>query len=93
MHTSRPVPTRLADRLFDVDWLRIIAIGIVFISHTGRLFDTMEPWHFKNPIRSDFFTIPMVIGSQFVMPLFFVLSGISTRFAYKIISKVFYLHP
>lgn len=81
MDTPRPAPAPLADRLFDVDWLRLIAIGLVFASHTGRLFDTMEPWHFKNPIRSDTFTIPMGIGSQFVMPLFFVLSGISTRFA------------
>ena len=59
MDTPRPAPARLADRLFDVDWLRLIAIGLVFASHTGRLFDTMEPWHFKNPIRTDAFTIPM----------------------------------
>ena len=81
MDPSRPAPARLANRLFDVDWLRIIAILLVFLSHTGRLFDTMEAWHFKNPIRSDAFTVPMGLGGQFVMPLFFILSGISTRFA------------
>jgi hypothetical protein len=41
----------------------------------------MEPWHIKNLVLTDALTIPMAFGSQFMMPLFFILSGISTRFA------------
>ncbi len=76
--TARPgQPTRL----WDVDWLRIVSTGLIFIYHTARFFDNMEPWHIKNNLRVEALTYPMALGSQFMMPLFFILSGISTRFA------------
>ncbi len=35
-------------RRYDLDWLRVILIGFVFIFHSGRFFDT-GGWHVKNP--------------------------------------------
>lgn len=81
MSTTRPETPAVAVRLVDVDWLRVLAMAAIFVYHTGRLFDSMEPWHVKNGERLDWLTYPMAVGSQFVMPLFWVLSGISTCFA------------
>jgi peptidoglycan/LPS O-acetylase OafA/YrhL len=64
-----------------VDWLRVLATLIVFAYHCARPFDTMEPWHIKNRQLTDVLSVPMVLGSQFMMPLFFILSGISTYYA------------
>ena len=68
-------------RLWDVDWLRVIAIGGIFVYHVGRLFDDLEPWHVKYHELTGWLTYPMAFGSQFMMPLFWVLSGMGTRFA------------
>lgn len=68
-------------RLFDVDWLRLLAIAAIFAYHVGRLFDDLEPWHFKYHELTGWLTWPMALGSQFVMPLFWVLSGMGTQFA------------
>ena len=70
-------------RLFDVDWLRVIAIGAIFVYHVGRLFDDMEPWHVKFHELAGWLTYPMVFGAQFMMPLFWVLSGMGTMFALR----------
>lgn len=59
----------------------MLAILGIFVYHVGRLFDVMEPWHIKYPERASWLTYPMALGSQFMMPLFWVLSGMATRFA------------
>jgi glucan biosynthesis protein C len=78
--TPSSLTTRPA-RLYDVDWLRILATLLVFVYHCTRPFDSMEPWHIKNNQLTDALVVPNAIGAQFMMPLFFVLSGISTRLA------------
>lgn len=68
-------------RLWDLDWLRVLAILAIFVYHVGRLFDDMEPWHVKYHELTGWLTYPMALGSQFMMPLFWVLSGMGTWFA------------
>jgi glucans biosynthesis protein C len=65
-------------RRYDVDWLRVLAMMAVFLFHCGRFFDT-ENWHVKSArtsVAASFLTL--IIAVQWMMPLFFVLSGIST---------------
>jgi peptidoglycan/LPS O-acetylase OafA/YrhL len=76
---SASTPARV--RLYDVDWLRVLAILLIFVYHAARPFDTMEPWHIKDSQTAGWMVYPMVVGAQFMMPLFWVMSGISTRFA------------
>ncbi|UCF08194.1 MAG: acyltransferase, partial [Thermoplasmata archaeon] len=67
-------------RRHDIDWLRIIGMAMIFIYHCNRFFNT-EDWHVKNPMTygtADSIEMFMVV---FVMPLFFILSGISTRYS------------
>ena len=64
-------------RRYDIDWLRVLGIGTVFLFHCGKLFD-QDYWHVKNAEISQFATIAISSVAQWLMPLFFVLSGIST---------------
>jgi peptidoglycan/LPS O-acetylase OafA/YrhL len=52
----------------------------VFIYHCGRFFNN-EDWHVKNPQTSYGITLSLVIVGQWMMPLFFVLSGMSSYYA------------
>lgn len=65
----------------DVDWLRVFGMTTVFLFHCARFFDT-EDWHVKSPRTSEAVTfITVIIIVQWMMPLFFVLSGISSYHA------------
>jgi peptidoglycan/LPS O-acetylase OafA/YrhL len=68
------------ERRYDIDWLRIIAVFMVFIFHCARFFmiDEGIEWHVKN-IPLD---LGMTIFFNFLggvgMPLFFIISGMAT---------------
>ena len=65
------------ERRNDIDWLRVLAMLMIFLFHCARFFDGGF-WHVKNnqlTFGADVFV--RVVG-QWIMPLFFVLSAIST---------------
>jgi peptidoglycan/LPS O-acetylase OafA/YrhL len=64
----------------DVDWLRILAMLTVFLFHCARFFND-EDWHVKNNQLSEGFTFMVNFLVVFMMPLFFVLSGISSYYS------------
>ena len=66
-----PEPTRR----HDVDWLRVLGILTVFLFHCARFFDT-EDWHVKSPRTSPGLDIVVGFMVQWMMPLFFIVSGI-----------------
>jgi glucan biosynthesis protein C len=70
------------ERLFYLDWLRVLAVLAVFYFHTLRPFDTTY-WHVKNPQQSLVATILLFFFSQWGMALFFVLSGAASWFALR----------
>jgi surface polysaccharide O-acyltransferase-like enzyme len=80
-------------RIYFIDWLRIIAIVMVFIFHNSRFFDTMY-WHVKNPQQSQSVLYFVGFLNSWIMPLFFLLSGaagifgISKRFGPYLKSKI-----
>ncbi len=78
MTGSAPATAARTPRLAYADRLRVVAICCIFAYHSARPFDDFEPWHIKNDPVSSWFTYPMAVGSQFAMPLFWVLSGIAT---------------
>jgi len=70
----------LKERQYDIDWLRAFAIFVVFLFHCAVFF-SFEYWHVKND-RLDFgMTVFVGIVSQWIMPLFFVLSAVSAYYA------------
>lgn len=80
-------PSAYADarsqRRYDLDWLRVLAILLIFVYHSSRPFDTMEPWHVKNNQLTSAFNVLAVLGGLWIMPLFFVLSGAGASFSLR----------
>ena len=52
-------------RRYDIDWLRVLAMLVVFVFHCGRFFD-MGGWHVKNPVRHEA-VLPFYILHQTVI--------------------------
>jgi glucan biosynthesis protein C len=67
-------------RRYDVDWLRVLGMMMVFVFHCSRFFDT-EGWHVKSPQTTQAVTIFVAFAVQWMMPLFFILSGIGAYHA------------
>ena len=62
-------------RRYDVDWLRVLGMMTVFLFHNNRFFDT-DGWHVKSPETSQASMMITMFAVQWMMPLFFILSGI-----------------
>jgi glucans biosynthesis protein C len=75
--------TRLSIRHFYLDWIKVLAMMIVFLYHCSMFFNSFD-WHIKNNIINhtyvEFFSL--LVGN-WIMPIFFVLSGMSTYYALK----------
>ena len=68
------------ERRYDLDWLRVIAFGLLMLFHTGMMFSTWD-WHVKNIETSDTFDFVMGFLHQWRMPLLFFISGSAVWFA------------
>jgi len=71
----------MPERRYWLDWLRVLAMGTIFLYHSGRPFVTIFPWHIMNPQPDLVFTLVNVFVSGWIMPLFFVISGFATYFS------------
>ena len=70
------------DRLYYLDWLRVIAIISVFFHHCSRIFDLRDfPMH--NAIKSLAPTIHREFFNLWMMPLLFIISGAAVYYSLK----------
>ncbi len=67
-------------RRYDIDWLRVLGMMVVFLFHNARFFDT-DGWHVKSPRTTPVVTMIVIFAVQWMMPLFFILSGIGAYHA------------
>ena len=70
----------MVERRYDIDYLRVITMLIVFLYHSASFFDTGD-WPIKNPDTSMGFTIFMYTIAPWFMPFMFLLSGAGSWFA------------
>ena len=68
-----------ADRLFFLDWVRILVFAILVFYHVGMYYVTWE-FHVKSPHASPFLEPWMRLSSPWRMDLLFVVSGAATSF-------------
>jgi len=69
-------------RLHYIDWLRVLAMLSIFFFHADRFFDHYD-WHVKNGEHNIISSIHTSFFSQWMMPLFFILSGAAVFYALK----------
>ena len=72
--------TKIFQRRYDLDWLRVLAILTVFIYHSGRFFNS-DDWHVKNPNTYFGMDVWETILVSWMMPLIFLISGASIFYA------------
>jgi hypothetical protein len=69
-----------SNRKFELDWLRVLAILVVFLYHSTRFFN-LGDWHVKNVNTYVWVEIWNIFATRWVMPLFFIISGASLFYA------------
>jgi len=67
-------------RLYYIDWLRILAFGLLFLFHSWRPFDHYS-WNIKNSDQSIIFDLLTFFTHGWRMDLIFLISGVGTWFA------------
>jgi glucan biosynthesis protein C len=67
-------------RLYYIDWLRVLAVLLLFPFHTGRVFN-VEAFYVKGPRLSPVVNHLLGFVDLWHMPLLFVLAGASTYLA------------
>lgn len=70
------------ERRPELDWLRVVAILLLHLFHTGMMFNTWD-WHLKSPTRLPVLEPPMVFLHLTRMPLLMLISGVGTAFALR----------
>jgi len=70
------------NRRHDLDWLRVLAILLLQVFHTGMAFNSWG-WHIKNAEKLAWLDLPMGFLHLWRMPLLFFISGVGTTFALR----------
>lgn len=68
------------ERRHDIDWLRVFGMVTIFFYHCGRFFN-LEDWHVKNNALSPGISIILAVLAIWMMPLFFMISSMSSYYS------------
>lgn len=82
MNTQQTAPVGSDGHWHYLDWLRVIAIGILLFYHVGMMFVSWG-WHIQNVDSSELLEAVMRVLHRLRMPLLFVISGAGTAFALR----------
>jgi peptidoglycan/LPS O-acetylase OafA/YrhL len=75
--------TKKSERLYYLDWLRVILIFGVFLFHVLSPFTPMQPWHIKNSEQSVAVMAVLRLFDPWGIPLFFLVAGAASKFALR----------
>jgi glucan biosynthesis protein C len=67
-------------RRWDLDWLRVIGMLLVFLIHAGEPFNPWDTWHIQNRERSKWLGEIVAFLAPWIMPLFMLLAGTGAWF-------------
>ena len=74
------ITDRPTDRRADLDWLRVIAFGLLILYHAGMAWSGWT-WHVTSPDSIDWLREAMRFLNRWRMPLIFVVSGAAIMLA------------
>ncbi len=70
----------MAERKYELDWIRVIVFDILIIYHVGMFFVPWD-WELKNNETIEWLEWPMVFINRWRLPILFLISGMGTKFA------------
>ena len=70
---------RNVERRYELDWLRALAVLVVFFYHSARFFNG-QYWDIRNTERSAWVDICSGFVGLWLIPLFFLVAGAATRY-------------
>jgi glucans biosynthesis protein C len=88
---AAPALERSAVRLHYIDWLRVLAVLLLFPFHTLRVYNAGEPFYVKGSQLSNAVDVVVDFIGLWHMPLLMLLAGCSTYFALRKRSSQQYL--
>jgi glucans biosynthesis protein C len=71
------------ERLYYLDWIRVLAMFGIFFFHNCRFYDSLADWHVKNATTNVAASGIVAFLSLFMMPLFFLVAGAGTYLAFR----------
>lgn len=77
---QKPKVRTKSDRIYAMDWLRVLAFGILMIYHTAEVFTTWD-WWVKNEETSPLLSYGMMFFHEWRMLLLFIISGAAAHLA------------
>ena len=63
-----------------LDWLRVLAFGLLIVYHLGMAYVADWGWHIKSLYQSEFLQYPMLWSNQWRMSLLFLISGAAVSY-------------
>lgn len=81
----KPDTSDMPPRRHDLDWLRILAFGLLILFHSGMFYTENWGFHAKSQYRSETLESIMLLISPWRMAILWVISGIAIKF---ILAKV-----
>lgn len=69
-------------RRHDLDWLRVIAFGLLLLYHVGMYYVTWD-WHVKSPTTQLMLEPVMLLSSPWRISLLLLISGVATTFVLR----------
>jgi peptidoglycan/LPS O-acetylase OafA/YrhL len=76
---TTPQPFQSPDRRIDLDWVRILAFGLLIFYHVGMLYVSWG-FHIKSVHRLTWLEPVMLFLNPWRLSLLFLVSGVATRF-------------
>jgi hypothetical protein len=85
----RPNVSHMPSRRYDLDWLRVLAFGLLIFYHVGMFYVENWGWHIKSQYLSSQLESLMLLLNPWRMPILWMISGIAIRF---ILARVSLIH-
>ncbi len=76
----RPAREQPPARRTDLDWLRVLAFGLLIFYHIGMLYAANWGYHYKSAYTSQLLENLMLMLNPWRMPLLWLVSGVAIRF-------------
>ncbi|MCB1049768.1 MAG: acyltransferase family protein [Acidobacteria bacterium] len=87
----RFAPDSVPGRRYDLDWLRVLAFGLLIFYHIGMVYVARWGFHVKSPYASTHLESLMLLVNPWRMAILWFISGVAIRFVLAKVNKTRFL--